>query len=143
MTVGIILKNKGDAVYTVAPDQSMAAAADILATHRIGVALVCEGDEVVGVLSERDIVAAVSERRERAMAARVREFMSSPVVTCGPRDRVKDIMGIMNDRRIRHLPVVEDSTVVGMISIGDVIKHRLAETQMECAVLRDVALAAR
>lgn len=143
MNVQSILKSKNGPVHSVRPEQTLADAADLLADHRIGVVLVTDGDDVVGVLSERDIVAAVSKRRASALTLPVRSVMSSPVLTCRPQDSIKEVMQVMNTRRIRHLPVVDDDTVVGMISIRDVIKHRLDEKQMEVAVLRDVAMAIR
>ncbi len=143
MSVDHVLKAKGHSLHSIHPHQTLAEAADVLAKHRIGVAVVCEGSTVVGMLSERDIVQAISHQRAAALTRPVRQFMSSPVVTCGRKDRIKDIMEIMSNRRIRHLPVVEGDAVVGLISIGDVIKHRLAEKQMEAAVLRDYALALR
>lgn len=139
MTVERILKHKGGAIYAVRPDHTVAEAAQLLTNRRIGVALVCDGATCVGVLSERDIVLGLARHKADALTMPVRALMSSPVVTCNPRDRVKDIMAVMTERRIRHLPVVAEEGVIGMVSIGDVIKHRLAEKQLEAAVMREYA----
>lgn len=139
MTVEKILKGKGDDVFAVHPEHTIAEAAQLLTNRRIGAAMVCDGAICVGVLSERDIVLALAKYKGNALAMSVRSLMSSPVVTCNPRDKVKDIMSVMTERRIRHVPVVFEDDLVGMVSIGDVIKHRLAEKQLEAAVLRDFA----
>ncbi len=141
MHVETILNRKGDTVYKVRPDQALTEAAEMMNRNRVGMALVCDNGELVGVLSERDIVGAISRLGAVALADPVRRFMSRPVVTCRPGDSVEDVMYTMSSRRIRHLPVVVDGKVLGVVSIGDVIHHRLAETQTEIAVLRDYALA--
>lgn len=142
MTVEKILKHKGAEVFAVRPEHTVAEAAQLLTNRRIGVALVCDGGACVGVLSERDIVLGLAKHKGAALTMPVRALMSSPVVTCDPRDRVKDVMSVMTERRIRHLPVVAENSLVGMVSIGDVIKHRLAEKQLEAAVMRDYAAVA-
>ncbi len=141
MDIETILKRKGDTVYRVRPDQLMTEAAEMMNRNRVGMALVCDNGELVGVLSERDIVAAISRLGAIALADPVRRFMSRPVVTCRPTDRVEDVMYTMSSRRIRHLPVVVGGKVLGMISMGDVIHHRLAKAQSEISVLRDYAIA--
>lgn len=139
MTVEKILKGKGDDIFAVHPDHTIAEAAQLLTNRRIGAALVCNGSTCVGVLSERDIVLGLAKHKADALTMPVKALMSSPVVTCTPGDRVKDIMSVMSQRRIRHLPVVADDSLVGMVSIGDVIKHRLAEKQLEAAIMREYA----
>lgn len=141
MTVESILRTKGRDIFTIRPDQALMEAVDMLAEHRIGVMMVCEKKKLVGVLSERDVVGGLRRHRTAALTQPIKLFMSSPVITCHPKDQVKDLMEIMSSRRIRHLPVVEGDAILGMISIGDVIKHRMAAKQMEIAVLRDFALA--
>jgi CBS domain-containing protein len=143
MTVESILKSKGRRVYTVRPNQALIEALDMLGEHRIGVVLVMEGSNLIGVLSERDIVAGLHRHRTAALTQTVKMFMSSPVVTCGLKDKIKDLIEVMSTRRIRHLPVVEGDTVIGMISVGDLIKQRMSQNQMEIAVLRDYAIAMR
>lgn len=140
MTVEKILKGKGDEIFAVRPDHTIAEAAQLLTNRRIGVALVCEGGTCVGVLSERDIVLGLARHKANALTMPVKALMSSPVVTCNPGDKVKDIMSVMTQRRVRHLPVVAEDGLVGMVSIGDVIKHRLAEKQLEAAIMRDYAV---
>jgi CBS domain-containing protein len=142
MTVERILRYKGGDVFSVRPDHTVADAAHVLHSRKIGAAMVCDGHACVGVLSERDIVQGLAAHGGKALSMPVRALMSSPVVTCGPKDRIKDVMDVMSTRRIRHLPVVRDDTIVGMVSIGDVVGQRLAEKQLEAAVLRDFALAA-
>ncbi len=142
MTVERILKYKGTDVFSVRPEHTVAEAAQVLHNNRIGAAMVCDGLTCVGVLSERDIVQGVVKHGNKALAMPVKALMSSPVVTCTCKDRIKDVMEVMNTRRIRHLPVIRDETIVGMISIRDVVEQRLAEKQLEAAVLRDFALAA-
>ena len=141
MNVGDILDLKGDDVYSVHPHQSVADAADVLAKQGIGVVLVRNRGEVVGILSERDIIRAVTDYKAAALTMQVRNFMSSPVKTCTPRDTVASAMETMNSRRIRHLPVVNFGLLVGMLSITDVVKYRLSEKQKEVAALRDYAVA--
>lgn len=143
MTIESILKNKGRSVFTVRPSQALIEALDLLGQHHIGAVLVCDGRRPVGVLSERDIVGGLHRHRTAALSQPVNMFMSSPVVTCGPKDKVKDLMAVMTDRRIRHLPVVDGGSVVGIVSVGDLVKHRMAQNQMEMAVLRDYAIAVR
>lgn len=143
MTVEVILRNKESKILTIRPEQALMEAADMLAEHRIGAAIVCEGKTLVGIISERDIVKGLYRSRSQALSQPIRMFMSSPVITCSIRDKAKHIMEVMSTRRIRHLPVLRDDKIIGMISIGDVIKHRLAENQMELAVLRDYAIAVR
>ena len=133
-----ILRRKGRDTITVAPDATLQAAADILSEHNIGALVVTEaGDRVVGVLSERDIVRALSADGPDALRATVRDVMSEEVLTCTPTDKVKDLMERVTRRRVRHLPVVEDTTVDGIISIGDLLKTRLEEMETEKQVLQD------
>jgi CBS domain-containing protein len=133
-----ILRRKGRDTITVAPDATLQAAADTLSEHNIGALVVTEaGDRVVGVLSERDIVRALSADGPAALRATVRDVMSAEVLTCTPTDKVKDLMERVTRRRVRHLPVVEDTTVDGIISIGDLLKTRLEEMETEKQVLQD------
>lgn len=141
MNVGDILDMKGNDVYAVGPGQSVAEAAEVLARHRIGVVLVKHRAEVTGILSERDIIRAATEYGSAALSMQVRNFMSSPVKSCSSNDSVATIVQVMNDRRIRHLPVVDYGCLNGMISITDIVKFRLAEKQKELAVMRDYAVA--
>lgn len=142
MSVEAILKNKGCNVFTIRPEHSVADAAALMSSKRVGVAVVCDAKgRLMGVVSERDIVSGVTQYGKGLMDMPVRNIMSSPVVTCGPGDSVKKIMEVMTERRIRHLPVVDGDELLGMVSIGDAVNFRLNEAQMETAVLRDFAAA--
>lgn len=133
-----ILRRKGRDTITVAPDATLEEAADILSEYDIGALVVTEGgDRVAGVLSERDIVRSLSDQGGGALQSTVREVMTDEVLTCTPEDKVKDLMERVTRRRVRHLPVVEDATVDGMISIGDLLKTRLQEMKTEKQVLQD------
>ena len=141
MNVGDILGLKGDDVYSVQPHQSLAEAADILAKKRIGVVMVRHRGEVIGILSERDIIRAVTEHKAAALTMQVRNFMSSPVHTCSPRDEIAKVSETMNAKRIRHLPVCNLGALVGMLSITDIVKYQLSQKQKEVAALREYAVA--
>ena len=142
MSVEAILKTKGSNVFTVRPEHSVADAAALLTTKRVGVAVVCDAKgKLVGVLSERDIVKGLAQYGKAALEMPVRNVMSSPVVTCSPSDTVKSVMEVMTERRIRHLPVLEkDGDLLGIVSIGDAVNFRLHEAQLEMSVLRDFAV---
>lgn len=140
MTVEAILKNKGRNVFTIRPEHSVADAAALMSSKRVGVAVICDAKgRLLGVVSERDIVSGITQYGKGLMEMPVRNIMSSPVVTCASGDSVKKIMEVMTERRIRHLPVVDGEELLGMVSIGDAVNFRLHEAQMETAVLRDFA----
>ncbi|MGE5478218.1 MAG: CBS domain-containing protein [Bacteroidales bacterium] len=142
MTVEAILKTKGSNVFSIRPEHSVSDAAALMSSKRVGVALVCDGKgRLQGVVSERDIVGGITQYGKGLLDMPVRNIMSSPVVTCSPRDAVKSIMEIMTKRRIRHLPVVDGDDVLGIVSIGDAVNYRLNESELERAVLRDFAVA--
>lgn len=133
MQVHHILKMKGDAsVATIAPGASLAEAAELLSVRRIG-SLVVSPDvaRVSGILSERDIVRELGCKGAACMAERVDEVMTWDITTCTPADDARDVMQWMTDGRFRHLPVMQDDRLVGLISIGDVVKARLTELSME------------
>lgn len=136
MNVATILKAKGSEVETVGPDMTLGEAARLLSVKRIGAVLVLEGLHLLGILSERDIVKTIGVSGADALDRRVREIMTSRIVTCGLNDSVDELMDMMTEGRFRHLPVVENDRLVGIISIGDVVKHRIAETVMETEALR-------
>lgn len=138
MNVHAILSSKGSSVVTIEPTATLSAATAKLAEKKIG-ALVVTGAEgrVVGILSERDVVRAVAGGGERAMQASLSEVMTRKVVTCRASDTITSIMEQMTAGKFRHLPVVEDGKLSGIISIGDVVKHRLFELEHEQNALRD------
>ena len=140
MTVETILKSKGRNVFTVRPEHSVAEAAALMTTKRVGVAVVCDAKgRIVGVVSERDMVNGITQYGKGIIDMPVRNVMSSPVVTCTPADAVKKVLEVMTERRIRHLPVVDGDDLVGIVSIGDAVNYRLKQAQLEVGVLRDFA----
>lgn len=137
MNVKSILDIKGRAVATIAVDASLADAAHMLADKRIGAIVVTgAGLSVAGILSERDIVRQVSERGAAALDRTVGETMTTKVVTCTEADPIAQLMEQMTSGKFRHLPVVEDGRLVGIVSIGDVVKWRLAEIESEHEALK-------
>lgn len=131
MLVSDILKAKGAAVFSVAPDRSVAEAAALMAEKRIGSLLVLRGEAIAGILSERDIVRGLANQGGDCLARRVADLMTAKVVTCVPQQPIAEVMEIMTAGRFRHVPVVEDGRLAGMVSIGDVVKWRLEEAQEE------------
>ena len=138
MKVRTMLAHKGDRVLTVRTDATITAAIEILKAEKIG-ALVAsdDGAAVQGILSERDVVRGLQEHGAKLLSMTVAEFMTTPVKTCELTDDIQDIMAQMTRSRIRHLPVVEEAKLCGMISIGDVVKNRLEELEAEASALRD------
>jgi CBS domain-containing protein len=136
MNVATILKAKGYNVVTASPGMTLAEAARLLSEKRIGALVIMQGRQMLGILSERDIVKTVAYAGAEALERSVRDVMTSRVVTCSLNDSVDELMDEMTDRRFRHMPVVEDGELVGIVSIGDVVKHRIAETIMESEALR-------
>ena len=138
MNVQTILDTKGRDVITIAPTATLQAAVHRLAEHRIGALLVLGPDHrVVGIVSERDIVRVLAERGAGVLAQPLSQVMTRKVVTCSQSDTVGVLMERMTTGKFRHLPVVEQEQVIGIISIGDVVKHRLREIEQESAALRD------
>ena len=138
MSVGRILGNKGRAVVTASQDQTLADASRLLAEHRIGALVIgAPGDVVQGILSERDIVRAVAKLGAAALQQPVRDHMTARVVTCTEASAITEVMELMTVGKFRHVPVVKDGRLDGMISIGDVVKQRLAELESERQALRD------
>jgi len=138
MIVKAILSAKGGDVITIEPTASLETAAKTLAAHKIGALLVLGPDRrVVGILSERDIVRTLAERGAGALGEPLSQVMTRKVVTCSQSDTVGVLMERMTTGKFRHLPVVEQEQVIGVVSIGDVVKHRLMEMEHESAALRD------
>lgn len=144
MKVEAILRGKGNRVVSVRPDLAVISVAQRLKTERIGAVVVSDDDRrVLGMLSERDIVHALATQGERALGLVAADLMTRTVITCAPDDTVAHLMQVMTQRRIRHLPVLRDGVLVGLVSIGDVVKNRIEESEMETRVLRDAYIAAR
>jgi len=143
MTVKAILEAKGSDVATIAPATGIADVVKRLAERRIG-ALVVQGPDgrVVGIISERDIVLALAEHGGIILDEPVSRFMTRKVVTCSQSETVSTVMERMTGGKFRHVPVIEDSRLVGIVSIGDVVKHRLGQIESESAALRDYILTA-
>jgi CBS domain-containing protein len=143
MTVGIILKEKGRDVVTIEPNASLRDAVRLLAERRIGAALVLGADRrVAGIVSERDIVRALAARGAGALDEPVSQSMTRKVETCHEKEAVSSIMERMTAGRFRHLPVLEQGRLVGIVSIGDVVKHRLQEMEQESGAMRDYIMTA-
>jgi CBS domain-containing protein len=136
MNVAAILKAKGSDVATTSATASLKEAASQLAERRIGALVVMQGRQVTGMLSERDVVAAIARDGAAALTQQVGNVMSTRVVTCELNDSIDELMDRMTDGRFRHLPVIDENELIGIVSIGDVVKHRIAETVMESEAMR-------
>ena len=136
MTVAAMLGAKGREVVTTSAEATIADATDILAKHKIGALVVAEDDRIVGIVSERDIVRAVANRGAAALKEGLGGIMTRSVVTCRESETVNDVMTRMTRGRFRHLPVVEDGRLVGIISIGDVVKTRIEQVEREADEMR-------
>jgi CBS domain-containing protein len=144
MRVADILKGKGTAVMTVKPNDTVVALAQRLRTAGIGAMVVSQdGHSLDGIVSERDVTYALPANSGKLETMHVSEIMTATVITCSPQDTIAEVAKVMTTRRIRHLPVKESGRLIGMVSIGDVLKHRLYEIELEANVLRDLAIAAR
>ena len=138
MDVQIIVSRKGRDVVTVEPSATLEAAIATLAEHRIGAVVVLGADRrVIGILSERDIVRAFAEFGADALTKRLAQIMTREVATCGEAETAVSIMARMTTGKFRHIPVVERDQLVGIVSIGDIVKHRLWVMEQESAALRD------
>ncbi|MDZ4365281.1 CBS domain-containing protein [Brevundimonas sp.] len=136
MLVAEILKDKGGAVFSIAPQNTVAQACAELEGRRVGALIVCDEDRVVGVLSERDVVRAVARDGERSLERPVSDYMTRDVIFAEPAETVAVLMTRMTDRRIRHLPVLTAGRLTGVVSIGDVVKCQIAEATHEAESLR-------
>ena len=144
MKVQEILDHKGGKVVTIRPDATISTAVHRLALERIGALVVSEdGVSIAGILSERDLIRALAEDGAAILGAdrHVRDLMTTGVRTCRPDEAVKVVMAAMTRHRFRHMPVVEGGRLVGLVSIGDVVKTRLDEMELETVVLREAYIA--
>jgi CBS domain-containing protein len=138
MQVSDILRHKGTEVATVTPDATVEEAARILGNRRIGALVVSEdGRGVDGILSERDIVAHLASVGRTGLDSTVATLMTRHVYTCAPQDTIEDVMSVMTQSRIRHLPVIVDGALGGIVSIGDAVERRVNELETERAQLTD------
>jgi CBS domain-containing protein len=136
MLVTQILKDKGAQVFTCSPGISTAKAATLLTEKRVGAVVVVEAVSVAGIFSERDLVRAIAIDGAGALDQPVERYMTTDVIFARPQETVDELMARMTDRRIRHLPVVEGGVLLGIVSIGDVVKTRIAETVYEAETLK-------
>ena len=137
MNAASILKAKGNSVVTIRPSESLEEAAQLMTKRGIGCVVVSEpGKGPVGILSERDIVREIAVGGGGRLKAMVGDAMTRPIHTCEPFDTVDHMMAVMTARRFRHLPVVKDGELVGLVSIGDVVKFKIAEAEMETEAMR-------
>lgn len=142
MMIGAILAGKDgvltgkDAVVTVSPQAPVIEIVALLHRHRIGAVLVMDGERIAGLVSERDICRQLHQHGRALLERVARDIMTSPVVSASPRISVAEALAIMTQRRFRHLPVVENGQLVGLVSIGDLVKQRIAEAEAEAESLK-------
>ena len=141
MTIESILRQKGTDVATITPEASIKSAADWLHARNIGALVVTSGNAMLGLVSEREIVHAFSRYGEAAASMHVKDVMRYGVTTVSPDDSVDRVMTLMTRHRARHMPVLRDGKLAGIVSIGDVVKHRLDDLELETKVLRDAYIA--
>ena len=142
MKIADVLKGKGSSVVTTRPDSTIDTVIRRMRLERIGAVIISpDGKSVIGILSERDIVRALAEHGAALLAYKAQDLMTREVVTCSREDTLQSVMVKMTQRRIRHLPVVEQGRLAGIVSIGDAVKSRLEEVELEANVLRDSYLA--
>lgn len=138
MTVARILAAKGSDVLVVSPQDSISSAAQLMAQRRVGAVVVTsEGGTVAGILSERDLVRILAEKGAPCLELTVADVMTRSVITCGPEMLVDEVMQVMTSGKFRHVPVVVNATLRGIVSIGDVVKYRLAEIESEREALKE------
>jgi|SRR5215207_1168044 len=132
MRIQDVLRAKGGEVFTISPEATVTELLTRLASHNVGALVVCADDDTVaGIVSERDVVRRLDDRGIEVLGATVSQIMTTTVTMCSEQDAVEELMRLMTDRRIRHVPVVRDGRLVGLISIGDVVKHRIGELEHE------------
>lgn len=138
MKIDKILQNKGGSVHTVQENDSITDAIAMLNMHRIGALVVLDADgALAGIVSERDIVKRLGKGGATSLTGTVRQCMTAKPFTCTPDTSLDEVMHLMTDRRVRHIPVLEGSTLVGIISIGDVVKRKIEQVEHEAAALRE------
>jgi len=142
MRIAEILHRKGSTVHAIPAVKTVGVAVRKLLELRIGALVVRDRwGRMVGTLSERDIIHGLARHGGKVLAYSVDEVMDRDATTCGPTDRIDKVMALMTVHRVRHLPVMEDDRLVGIVSIGDLVKHRLEEKELEANVLRDLSAA--
>lgn len=142
-TVRQLLESKGHEIWSVAPDAPVFAALELLAEKEIGALLVLEGDDLVGIVSERDYARKVALRGKTSAQTEVREIMTADVHVISPTRNLREVMELMTEQRIRHLPVVEEGKLLGLISIGDVVKNIIEQQEFEIDQLQNYITGSR
>ena len=143
MTIGMILADKGREIVSIEPAATLKSAATLLAEKRIGAVVILGADHrIIGILSERDIVRAIGERGVAALDEPVSQTMTRKVSTCTEGETLISILERMTEGKFRHVPVVDQGRLTGIVSIGDVVKHRLREMERDSAAMRDYILTA-
>jgi CBS domain-containing protein len=142
MNVAAILKGKGRAVVTAEPELTVQEIAERMTARKIGAVVVVTADgKVAGMLSERDIIRAIAHAGTSCLSQPVANYMTRQVITCTEGDTLDHLMATMTAGRFRHIPVLEDDQLIGLVSIGDVVKHHIAEVEMEASALRTYLVA--
>ena len=136
MLVSQILRSKGDTVFTTRPAESLAAVAELLHSRNVGALVVMDAERVAGIVSERDVCRAVAEDGPQALERPVSDYMTANVLFADPGETVDSLLGRMTDRRIRHLPVCKSERLVGIVSIGDLVKSKISEVEAEADGLK-------
>jgi CBS domain-containing protein len=136
MLVSQILKTKGDLVFTATPSETLGAICALLHTRKVGAMVVLDSDQVVGIISERDVVRALAEEGSQALSKPVSAYMTREVVFADPGETIDSLLGRMTDRRLRHLPVCERARLIGIVSIGDLVKWKISEVEAEADGLK-------
>ena len=137
MTIRTILAARSGEVHSVTADRSVSEVVALLTERRIGALPVMQGDDVIGIFSERDVIHCLKTHRAQALDRPVRDGMTSPAITVPPDMPVLSALSLMTRRRIRHLPVVDDGRLVGFVSIGDLVKHRIERIEAEASAMRE------
>ncbi|MDO8379993.1 CBS domain-containing protein [Phenylobacterium sp.] len=136
MLVSQILKAKGDLVFTATPNETVSAICALLHSRRVGAMIIMDGDRVAGIVSERDVVRVMAEQGASALNQPVSACMTRDVVFAEPGETVNSLLSRMTDRRLRHLPVCEGDRLIGIVSIGDLVKHKISEVEAEADGLK-------
>jgi CBS domain-containing protein len=137
MTIATILKDRKGGIESLHPDSTVAEAVALLAEKRIGAAPVLDGDRVVGIFSERDVIHCLQSDGAAALDRRIADVMTTAVKSVGPNESAIGALSLMTQRRIRHLPVIDGDTLIGFVSIGDLVKYRIDRIEADAAAMRE------
>jgi len=143
MRIRNILENKGNDVITIGPFESVRDTLALMLERNIAAVVLKDGPKIVGAVSERDVLRTVADHGAGGLNLPVGHIFNGRPISVSPEDTIKWVMGLMTHGRIRHLPVMDDGALVGIVSIGDIVKYRLEDLELESNVLRDMAVAAR